>query len=678
MQTYLLAALCCVVVAMGAPLRAATHYVTPNGAGTMTGTDWANASNDLYAVLQLAVSGDEVWVAQGTYTPTTCTGTCDETDRLTAFPLKAGVSIIGGFVGNETLRVQASASNTTILSGDIGIVGDIADNSYSVLLCNNCGVTAGLENFTITAGHGNRINSNGPTERGRAGAAVYLDGAGGIANPVFTSCIFRDNAATGRGGAIYGNGFGGESSPVFRFCEFSNNQANNEGGAIAFDGPGGTVNPKFSDCRFINNQTVTASTIGQTGGAIFLSASNGNSILDLDRTLFQGNIADRNIGSGTNNNTAGNGGAIYATSSANLTINARNVIFDQNQAFSAGAVYIIGGTLNLTNCTVTNNLAGGNGGSGGGIYLNNSQATVVNTIIYDNDITFNPFGGYDVRFVDGTLNISHSLVEAASETGLFSRASPAGNDQLNAGPGMIYGQNPLLTQPAGYPEITAATSPAIDAGSNAAVSGSHDFTGASRIQNGTVDLGAVESSLAPLPVELISFSASAEAAAIMLEWQSASEVDLSGYRLERRNDDGSYASLVFVPAMQIGNYRYLDRTVAAGQTYYYRLTSVDYDGTNYTSDLVSATVTAAPETSLLTELYPNPSQGQLLVKVNPSEQPRTVYASIIDASGQKLKFWPLTSDGEHVLNIQDLPSGNYLIRFTAGAYAQSERFVLQH
>src|SRR5690349_8828972 len=120
------------LAALGAPpaARAAgVIYVRAGASGANSGSSWANAYTSLANALSAASSGDQIWVAAGTYTPT------DGSDRTASFTLENGVAVYGGFAGTETLLSQRDwNTNITTLSGDIGTVGDASDNSFHVVV----------------------------------------------------------------------------------------------------------------------------------------------------------------------------------------------------------------------------------------------------------------------------------------------------------------------------------------------------------------------------------------------------------------------------------------------------------------------------------------------------------------------------------------------------------------
>ncbi len=87
---------------------------------------WQGAYENPQQALAVASNGDEIWVAQGTYSPGVA--------RDNSFVLKEGVKLYGGFYGGEsTLEDRDVHANPTILSGDIGIEGNVSDNSYHVI-----------------------------------------------------------------------------------------------------------------------------------------------------------------------------------------------------------------------------------------------------------------------------------------------------------------------------------------------------------------------------------------------------------------------------------------------------------------------------------------------------------------------------------------------------------------
>ena len=129
-------------------------YVNDDASGSNNGSNWTNAYNNLQDAIASAPFGSQIWVAGGTYKPS-------QSDRSVSFNLKNGVAIYGGFAGNETNPNQRNiANNTTILSGDIGVVNDKTDNSYHVVNASNTTSATILNGFTISDGNANYYSNN--------------------------------------------------------------------------------------------------------------------------------------------------------------------------------------------------------------------------------------------------------------------------------------------------------------------------------------------------------------------------------------------------------------------------------------------------------------------------------------------------------------------------------------
>jgi Concanavalin A-like lectin/glucanases superfamily len=146
------------------------RYVKPTATGTGNGTSWANASANLQAMINASAPDDALWVAAGTYKPTTyptgCTG-CSNTKEYT-FHLQNGVRLYGGFAGTETsLASRDWVTNSTILSGDLNgddvvsgsgatlTITNQSENVYHVVLSVSDDNTTVLDGFTITGGSAN-------------------------------------------------------------------------------------------------------------------------------------------------------------------------------------------------------------------------------------------------------------------------------------------------------------------------------------------------------------------------------------------------------------------------------------------------------------------------------------------------------------------------------------------
>jgi hypothetical protein len=211
-------------------------FVKAGASGTNDGTSWSNAFTDLQSALTAAKSGDEIWVAVGTYKPAV-------SDTSISFQLKSNVAMYGGFAGSETSREQRDAvANVTVLSGDLGTTGDASDNSAAVVQAFEVDSGAVLDGFTITGGNGGH---------GNLGGGLYFEQSYGR----ISHCIITGNSAAAFGGGFYVSYGGTKISD----CVISNNQANSGGGGAFLSGSGAMV----VDSRFVNNT-------GSTGGSVYI------------------------------------------------------------------------------------------------------------------------------------------------------------------------------------------------------------------------------------------------------------------------------------------------------------------------------------------------------------------------------------------------------------------------
>jgi parallel beta-helix repeat protein len=205
-------------------------YVNYDASGNNDGTSWADAFTDLQSAIANTCPGiTEIWVAADIYKPSAYPADCMgcATERDFTFLLKGEVSLYGGFAGTEILLSERDiAANPTILSGDIGTVGNASDNVHHVVLAafSTTTPTTRLDGFIITMGIANgssNITVNGATiARNRGGGILTLDGTNTLTNngllenlAIFGGGIYTSEGTnTLRNNIIWGNGSSGITS----------------------------------------------------------------------------------------------------------------------------------------------------------------------------------------------------------------------------------------------------------------------------------------------------------------------------------------------------------------------------------------------------------------------------------------------------------------------------------
>lgn len=170
-----------------------------------------------------------------------------------------------------------------------------------------------------------------------------------------------------------------------------------------------------------------------------------------------------------------------------------------------------------------------------------------------------------------------------------------------------------------------------------------------------------------LPVELVAFEAEERNENIHLSWSTASEINNEGFEIERSIDGRNFDFIDFVEGHGnttiMKDYSYKDDNVKEGQTYYYRLRQVDFDGAFEYSKIVAANLQV--NETIAGNFYPNPTAKKTRIDfVSQVNDQWNVEA--FSLSGQLI--WQSSyqlNKGINTLNLDfsEFSTGLYLIKF---------------
>ena len=494
---------------------------------------------------------------QGDNNQTILSGEIDSNSSLWSFNVVSGVNldtntILDGF------RITKGNAN--------GQAGTVYEKGGGIYLAGT-GSNLNLSNLVITSNSadiaGGGIYSSSSSSSLTLANCVFTNNSAGNGGGIcfhssltLTNCLFTSNSAGNNGGGIYSSS--SSSSLTLANCVFTNNSVGNAGGGVYSKS---SSHSTLTNCVFKNNSAVadggglhskaTPSTLtncaftnnsaGRSGGGIYSHSSPST----LTNCLF------------TSNSAGNNGGGISSYSPLSLT----NSLFTSNSAGNGGGgVHLHSATPStLTNCLFTSNSAGNNGG---GIWSSATFAsswTLANCILWKN--TSNSIEGHG--FSSSGPWISHVLEEAvqAAYPGDPNAQEIVYQPNLNIlqgweGDARAFAADPLfvnIDNPIGPDGIwfteddglrLQVGSPAIDAGYNDTIGadigdidndGNNtekipiDLLGVSRIQSGTVDIGAYEGTKSG-PFYLVS---------VFLHPQNSGSVDSGVIKIE-----SGYSSLV--------------------------------------------------------------------------------------------------------------------------------------
>ncbi len=184
---------------------------------------------------------------------------------------------------------------------------------------------------------------------------------------------------------------------------------------------------------------------------------------------------------------------------------------------------------------------------------------------------------------------------------------------------------------------------------------------------------------AVLPVSFTTFSATRNSHTnVLLKWETATEINNSGFLVERNETGADWKTVTFVPTQAQGGtagfplaYQYTDLNTNKGVTQY-RIKQVDLDGrTSFSS--IQVVRGDIGKGKLM--VYPNPStDGHVSILFEDQQSTRDVTLS--NMSGLAVKQW--TGIKNNILRIDNLGTGMYILKVTnrETGYQLIERIVV--
>lgn len=172
-----------------------------------------------------------------------------------------------------------------------------------------------------------------------------------------------------------------------------------------------------------------------------------------------------------------------------------------------------------------------------------------------------------------------------------------------------------------------------------------------------------------VPVEFLSFEGEKKGRAVELTWQTATETNNEGFRVQRSADGQEWQTIGFVPGhgttQNTQAYRYTDDSPQRGLNYY-RLQQIDYDGTSAYSSVVSINMGASRSVGLL---FPNPTTGRIYLNDTATER-----VEVYDQMGRLVLH---LSGPIRELDLSALPAATYVVKITDGTKVENTRVLKQ-
>ncbi|MDI9366222.1 MAG: T9SS type A sorting domain-containing protein [Flavobacterium sp.] len=638
---FVLPSITCLLLFIGAAntvFAQSKYYVATTGSDANSGTSVSAPFATLAKAVAVAiVPGDTIFVRSGTYTVATTIsikkpGTAAKHIVLTAYKPD---------LVTADSRPVFDFSSMTLSSSNRGISLSGANywDIYGIIIKG-----AGDNGMNVSSTSNTKIEFCSFTRNRDTGLQL----GGGSNNIYIINCDSYENADLGTGSTTSGGNADGFAAKldigdniIFRGCRAWMNSDDGWDGYMRPSNPTPPTNVKWrmEDCWAFRNgyYWLDNSTTSSMNGNGFKTGGSDTKDLDHDCTMIKC-LAFLNKSNGFDQNS--NAGSIYMYNCSSYKNSGKDYFMTSTPTYVAGAQLVVQNSLSLGSNGVSFPAA-----ATATRALTNTHNSFKTSITSTEIVSFDTTGVTNPRSLDGSLPVSNFM-------------------QLNT--------------------TVAAPYTYIDQGTNLSSISYHDALGIPFI-GAAPDLGAFESNLNTLPVQLITFTANPNSQGVLLNWTIANQLNNKGWAIERSNTSTNnlWTEIGFVNgdgnSTAVKTYNFHDSNTYTGSNYFYRLKQIDANGQITYSHVV--VVYASNNTAQLQLLaYPNPTRNNLTVQYQVASLAQ-VRLAIYNLQGVLVQSLVNAQQaaGRFQQNIatQQLPAGKYWIQLAIGEQMTIASFVKQ-
>ena len=184
-----------------------------------------------------------------------------------------------------------------------------------------------------------------------------------------------------------------------------------------------------------------------------------------------------------------------------------------------------------------------------------------------------------------------------------------------------------------------------------------------------------------LPVDLTSFTAYQSGDNVVLQWETASELNNAGFDIEVQKEEDTFRRVAYVEGAgtTLDLQRYSFQINAAGLigSVGFRLKQIDFDGTFEYSDVIDLDI--LPAEYVLKQNFPNPFNPQTRIEFLVPVAGNTSL-EVFDMLGRRVAVLVEghVEAGQHaaVFNAQEFSNGIYIYRLQSGAFEETRSMLL--